>query len=64
MDAVGTLLDQITSTLPEDPRALRRLKIHVATLSGQPLIRNDALLRRYRQEVTRGLRAPHRSRAV
>jgi len=58
MDAVGLLLDQITATLPRDRRYLRRLKTGVAAASHQPLIRNDALLARYRTEVAGGLRSP------
>ena len=58
MDPVGTLLDQITETLPEDRQALRRLKARVASGSGEPLIRNDRLLARYRLDVQRGLRPP------
>ena len=56
MDPVGQLLDQITETLPEDRRALRRLKTRLAAEVHAPLIRNDALLGRYRQEVAHGLR--------
>ena len=58
MDAVGTLLDRIADTHPEDRAALRRLKIRIASEAGAPLIRNDALLQRYRMEVAEGLRAP------
>jgi elongator complex protein 3 len=56
MDAVGQLLNQIADTLPEDRRALRQLKTRVAAEARVPLIRNDALLGRYREEVARGLR--------
>src|SRR3989338_8366648 len=58
MDAVGQLLDQITDTLPEDRRALRKLKTRIAAESRGRLIRNDALLSRYRQEIADGLRRP------
>lgn len=56
MDAVGQLLEQIADTLPVDRRVLRRLKTRVASESRSPLIRNDALLSRYRREVADGLR--------
>ncbi|MBI4342136.1 MAG: tRNA uridine(34) 5-carboxymethylaminomethyl modification radical SAM/GNAT enzyme Elp3 [Candidatus Omnitrophica bacterium] len=56
MDPVGTLLNRIADTLPEDRAALRRLKTRVASESGAPLIRNDALLDRYRAEVAAGRR--------
>ncbi|MBI4003525.1 MAG: tRNA uridine(34) 5-carboxymethylaminomethyl modification radical SAM/GNAT enzyme Elp3 [Candidatus Omnitrophica bacterium] len=42
--------------LPEDRRALRKLKTRVAAEAHAPLIRNDALLGRYRHEVARGQR--------
>src|SRR3989338_6559129 len=58
MDAVGQLPDQIADTLPADRRALRKLKTHIAAESRSPLIRNDALLTRYRQEIAHGLRQP------
>ena len=56
MDPVGQLLNQITDTLPEDRRTLRRLKTRIAAQGKSPLIRNDALLDRYRREVAHGLR--------
>ena len=59
MDAVGLLLDQITETLPQNRSELRRLKTSVASQTRAPLIRNDALLERYRAEVTGGLRQPN-----
>ena len=55
-DAVGTLLEEIAATLPESRAALRRLKTRVASEAGTPLIRNDALLTRYRDEVAQGRR--------
>ncbi len=58
-DAVGLLLEAIAQALPEDRAALRRLKIRVASQTGSPLIRNDALLLRYRREVATGARAPN-----
>ena len=56
MDAVGLLLDQIAETLPGDRTQLRRLKNRVAAMAKAPLIRNDALLTRYRTEVAQGRR--------
>jgi elongator complex protein 3 len=56
MDAVGALLDQIAATLPRSRTELRRLKTQAAARSRAGLIRNDALLERYRDDVTRGLR--------
>ncbi|MBI3321533.1 MAG: tRNA uridine(34) 5-carboxymethylaminomethyl modification radical SAM/GNAT enzyme Elp3 [Candidatus Omnitrophica bacterium] len=60
MDALQRLLDQITETLPEDRIALRRLKTQVASQLKGPLIRNDALLARYRLEVAAGARQPNK----
>ena len=57
MDAVGLLLDQITETLPSNRAQLRRLKTAVSARTRLPLIRNDALLARYRNEVARGARS-------
>ena len=56
MDAVGLLLDHISHTLPPNRTALRRLKTLVSARAKVPLIRNDALLGRYRLDVERGLR--------
>ncbi len=56
MDAVGLLLDHVAETLPESRSALRRLKTQVAAQDGTPLIRNDALLARYRRELADGRR--------
>ena len=56
MDSVAVLLDRITETLQEDRAALRRLKSRIAATEGAPLIRNDALLNRYRADVAAGLR--------
>ena len=58
MDAVGILLDQIAEALPRDRRQLRQLKTAVASKARLPLIRNDALLARYREDVASGLRRP------
>ena len=59
MDPVGVLLDQITDTLPCNRAELRRLKTQVAVQAHRPLIRNDALLERYRLEVAQGRRTPN-----
>ncbi len=59
MDAVGVLLDHITDTLPATRAALRTLKTRVAAQSKSPLVRNDALLVRYRQDVAEGRRQAH-----
>lgn len=56
MDAVAALLDHISETLPENRQALRKLKTRIAVQSGAPLIRNDALLLRYRADVAGGAR--------
>jgi elongator complex protein 3 len=60
MDAVGSLLVRISETLPETRAQLRKLKTAVAAKTGGPLIRNDALLNRYRLELKSGRRAPDR----
>ena len=59
MDAVGLLLDHIADTLPRTRVHLRRLKTQVALQAKTPLIRNDALLSRYRSDVAQGLRRPN-----
>ncbi len=56
MDAVAELLEQIAQTLPKDRAALRKLKTAAAGRTGGALLRNDALLRRYRREVADGQR--------
>jgi len=56
MDAMGVLLDEIAATLPHDRAQLRKLKTAVAAQSRQPLIPNDALLRRYREDLRHGAR--------
>jgi elongator complex protein 3 len=56
VDAVDLLLNHITESLPVDRAALRRLKRQVAARTSQPLVRNDRLLRRYRDEVASGAR--------
>ena len=60
MDAIGYLLDQITETLPETRAQLRRLKIATATQTRSPLIRNELLLARYRQDLASGQRTPQK----
>ncbi|MBI2496148.1 MAG: hypothetical protein HYW10_06300, partial [Candidatus Omnitrophica bacterium] len=57
-DAVGLLLDQSADTLPESRAVLRKLKTSVAAETRGLLIRNDALLERYRSDVAKGLREP------
>jgi elongator complex protein 3 len=59
MDPVGLLLDQISETLPENRAQLRKLKTRIASQAKMPLIRNDALLDRYRLDVASGLRHPN-----
>lgn len=56
MDAIGLLLDQVAKTLPHDRAQLRKLKTSAAARLGTPLIRNDTLLARYRDEVALGSR--------
>ncbi len=59
MDAVGLLLEDIGEALPADRQALRKLKTRIASAARAPLIRNDALLIRYRAEVADGRRRPN-----
>ena len=56
-DAVGLLLDEIARAPATGRADLRRLKTGIAARTGSSLIRNDALLRRYRDEVARGARS-------
>ena len=56
MDAVTELLDHISQTLPQDRAALRHLKTAVAARTGGRMIRNDALIARYRADVVEGIR--------
>lgn len=56
MDAVSLLLEQIVRTRPQTSTELRKLKTRVAAETRGRLIRNDALLVRYRDEVARGAR--------
>ncbi len=56
MDSVELLLNAITEELPQTRAELRRAKIDVAAKTKAPLIRNDILLSRYRQDVANGLR--------
>ncbi len=60
MDAVGLLLEHISEALPADRQALRKLKTRIASEARAPLIRNEALLIRYRAEVADGRRRPNR----
>ncbi len=55
-DAVGTLLNEIAETLPRSRTELRKLKTRIAVKERIPMIRNDALLIRYRSEVAEGQR--------
>ena len=59
MDAVGLLLDELTAHPPTDRLQLRAAKSDVAKRTRGSLIRNDVLLRRYREEIGQGLRAPN-----
>ena len=56
MDPVGALLTQVELTLPDTRQQLRKLKTRVAEQTRTPLIANDALLKRYRQELAGGMR--------
>ncbi len=57
-DPVSLLLDRILRERPCDRAHLRRLKAGVAASTRGALIRNDALLRRYRQGLAEGMRQP------
>ena len=56
MDAVGLLLETIARARPRSRQELRKLKVAVAVQTHAGLIRNDALLRRYRDDVAAGVR--------
>ena len=56
MDPTGLLLDAITESLPEERNSLRQLKKRIAETTRTPLLRNDRLLRRYREDVAQGTR--------
>ncbi|MDP3766401.1 MAG: radical SAM protein, partial [Dehalococcoidia bacterium] len=56
MDAIQTLLEDLALSPPEDRQALRRAKARVASRFGEPMIGNDALLLRYREDVAAGRR--------
>lgn len=56
MDAVETLLNELAEAPPEDRQALRRAKARVASQFGEPMIGNDALLLRYRDDLAAGRR--------
>ena len=60
MDAVELLLNRIAETLPQSRAELRKLKTSVASQTRSSLLRNDALLTRYRQQVAEGLRPPNK----
>ncbi|HEX9779619.1 MAG TPA: tRNA uridine(34) 5-carboxymethylaminomethyl modification radical SAM/GNAT enzyme Elp3 [bacterium] len=57
MDAVAELLNRLDESPPENPLALRRMKIRIAGETGAGMIRNDALLARYRADVAHGSRS-------
>lgn len=56
MDAVTELLNAISQEKPKDAQELRRLKNRVAARTRRPLVRNDALLALYRQQIAEGER--------
>jgi elongator complex protein 3 len=56
MDAVALLLDDIAQTPDADRNTLRRVKRRIASRTGVALLRNDALLARYRADVAAGRR--------
>ncbi len=58
MDPVAELLNEIAGNVPRSRLELRRLKLAAAARTHGPLIRNDALLARYRRDVALGRRAP------
>ncbi len=58
-DPVGFLLDQLEQTPHLGRDGLQKLKNQVARRVGGPLLRNDVLLGRYRQQVTLELRSPN-----
>src|SRR3989338_7283381 len=55
-DTVSLLLDRLAAAPPDDRLALRKAKADVAARTGGRLIRNDALLARYREDVAAGAR--------
>lgn len=59
MDPIGSLLDALGAVQPATPQTLRRLKIRFAPAFGGRLMRNDALLARYREDLASGRRASH-----
>lgn len=60
MDHIGLLLDELSRDIPASPTHLLRAKRQAARRTGAPLVRNDALLRRYREEVGDGRRPADR----
>src|SRR3989338_3009418 len=55
-DTVSLLLDRLAAAPPDDRLALREAKADVAARTGGRLIRNDAPLARYREDVAAGAR--------
>ncbi len=64
MDPVTLLLDELIRVRPRTRQALRQAKTRVAAATGTGLLRNEALLRRYREDVARGARACDRGLEV
>ncbi len=60
MDAVTALLDELSRQIPTDRAQLLKAKRAAARRAGTPLLRNDALLRRYRDDVLDGSRPANR----
>ena len=56
IDSVDLLLDQLEKRPHVNPTQLGKLKGQVAKQSRAPLLRNDIVLDRYRQQVKRGVR--------
>ncbi len=60
MDPVHALLDRLTERPSLNSQELRQLKRAIARQSGEPFLRNDVLLSRYRTDVLQGVRQPSR----
>ncbi len=56
MDAIETLLNELAEAPPQDRQELRRAKARVASQFGGPMIGNDVLLGRYREDLAAGRR--------
>jgi elongator complex protein 3 len=56
MNTITALLHEIAERLPQNHAQLRVLKTRFAAAQRAPLIRNDQLMARYREEVAAGLR--------